>query len=176
MSIGRRIRSCRYWTPGATRPQPPAEQFVFERNPYFHRVDENGLQLPYIDRFILNVSSSAIIAAKTGAGDSDLQATGIDFDDYTFLKDAEKRYPVKVDLWKATRGSRVALMPNLNSADPVWRQVLRDVRVRRALSLAIDRHEINMAVFYGLGTESADTVLPESPLYQARICQGLDRP
>ena len=30
--------------------QPPAEQFVFERNPFFHRVDENGLQLPYIDR------------------------------------------------------------------------------------------------------------------------------
>ncbi|WP_204307486.1 hypothetical protein, partial [Klebsiella pneumoniae] len=26
---------------------PPAEQFVFERNPFFHRVDENGRQLPY---------------------------------------------------------------------------------------------------------------------------------
>jgi len=145
---------------------PPAEQFVFERNPYFHRVDENGRQLPYIDRFILNISSSAIIAAKTGAGESDLQATGIDFNDYTFLKDAEKRYPIKVNLWKMARGSRVALFPNLNSADPVWRDVLRDVRVRRALSLAIDRHEINMAVFYGLGTESADTILPDSPLYK----------
>jgi len=145
---------------------PPAEQFVFERNPYFHRIDENGRQLPYIDRFILNISSSAIIAAKTGAGESDLQATGIDFNDYTFLKDAEKRYPIKVNLWKMARGSRVALFPNLNSADAVWRDVLRDVRVRRALSLAIDRHEINMAVFYGLGTESADTVLPDSPLYR----------
>lgn len=145
---------------------PPAEQFVFERNPYFHRVDENGRQLPYIDRFILNISSSAIIAAKTGAGESDLQATGIDFNDYTFLKDAEKRYPVKVNLWKMARGSRVALFPNLNSADPVWRDVMRDVRVRRAMSLAIDRHEINMAVFYGLGTESADTVLPDSPLFK----------
>ena len=52
--------------------------------------------------------------AKTGAGESDLQATGIDFTDYTFLKDAEKRYPVKVSLWKRTQGSRVALLPNLN--------------------------------------------------------------
>ncbi|TCR80084.1 ABC transporter substrate-binding protein [Rhizobium sp. BK376] len=145
---------------------PPAEQFVFERNPFFHRVDENGLQLPYLDRFILNVSSSSIIAAKAGAGESDLQATGIDFDDYTFLKDAEKRHPVKVDLWKAIRGSRVALMPNLNCADTVWRDVFRDVRVRRALSLAINRHEINMAVFYGLGVESADTILPDSPLFK----------
>ncbi|HMF67477.1 MAG TPA: ABC transporter substrate-binding protein [Phyllobacterium sp.] len=145
---------------------PPAEQFIFERNPYFHRVDENGRQLPYIDRFILNVSSSSIIPAKAGAGESDLQATGIDFADYTFLKDAEDRYPVKVDLWKMTRGSRVAILPNLNCGDDVWRALFRDVRVRRALSLAIDRHEINMAVFYGLGVPSADTLLPESPLFK----------
>lgn len=122
----------------------PAEQFVFERNPYYHRVDENGLQLPYIDRFVLSVSSSALIPAKTGTGESDLQANGIDFVDYTYLKDAEKRYPVEVKLWKKTSGSRLALLPNLNCADPVWRALLRDVRVRRALSLAIDRREINM--------------------------------
>lgn len=145
---------------------PPAEQFVFERNPFFHRIDENGRQLPYIDRIILNVSSSSIIPAKAGAGESDLQVTNIDFTDYAFLKDAEKRYPLKVELWKMTRGSRLAILPNLNCADDVWRGLFHDARVRRALSLGIDRHEINMAVFYGLGTPSADTVLPESPLYR----------
>ncbi|ASY65622.1 Oligopeptide ABC transporter, periplasmic oligopeptide-binding protein (plasmid) [Sinorhizobium sojae CCBAU 05684] len=150
----------------------PADQFVFERNPYFHRVDENGLQLPYIDRFVLNVSSSALIPAKAGTGESDLQAAGIDFVDYTFLKDAEKRYPVKVKLWKKTQGSRLALLPNLNSADPVWRALLRDVRVRRALSLAIDRREINKAMFYGLTKESADTVLPESPLFEPEFANA----
>ncbi len=151
---------------------PPAEQFVFDRNPYFHRVDENGLQLPYIDRFILNVSASAIIPAKTGAGDSDLQAVGIDLADYSFLKDAEKRYPMKVRLWKKTQGSRLALLPNLNAADPAWRTALRDARVRRALSLAIDREEINKAVFYGLASISSDTVLPESPLYRPEYAQA----
>ncbi|MDB5526803.1 MAG: transporter substrate-binding protein [Rhizobium sp.] len=145
---------------------PPAEQFVFERNPFFHRIDENGLQLPYIDQIIMNVSSSEIIAAKTGAGESDLQASGIDFSDYAFLKDAEKRYPVKVSLWKRTQGARVNLLPNLNCRDAVWRSLFQDVRVRRALSLAIDRTEINKAVFYGLATESADAILPESPLYR----------
>jgi len=145
---------------------PPAEQFVFERNPYFHHIDENGRQLPYIDRVILNISSSSIIPAKAGAGESDLQATNIDFTDYAFLKDAEKRYPVKVNLWTMTRGSRLAILPNLNCADVGWRNLFKDVRVRRALSLGIDRHEINMAVFYGLGKPSADTLLPESPLYR----------
>jgi peptide/nickel transport system substrate-binding protein len=152
--------------PWRNRTAPPAEQFVFERNPYFHRVDENGLQLPYVDQVILNVSSSEIISAKTGAGESDLQFNGIDFGDYAFLKDSEKRYPVKVSLWKRTQGSRVNLLPNLNCGDDVWRPLLRDVRVRRALSLAIDRSEINKAVFYGLASESADTVLPDSPLFR----------
>ncbi|MET0597647.1 MAG: ABC transporter substrate-binding protein [Mesorhizobium sp.] len=152
--------------------KPPAEQFVFERNPYFHRVDETGQQLPYIDRFILNVSSSSIIPAKAGAGETDLQAMGIDFTDYAFLKDAEKRYPVKVSLWKRTLGSRLALLPNLNTADAAWKPLLRDVRTRRALSLAINREEINKAVFYGLGTASADTVLPDSPLFQPAFAQA----
>jgi peptide/nickel transport system substrate-binding protein len=151
---------------------PPAEQFIFERNPYFHRVDENGLQLPYIDRVVMNVSSSAILPAKVGSGDSDFQGNGIEFADYTFLKDAEKRYPVKVHLWKRTIGSRFALLPNMNAADPVWRLLLRDVRMRRALSLAINRDEVNKAVFYGLANISADTVLPVSPLYKAEYAQA----
>jgi peptide/nickel transport system substrate-binding protein len=158
--------------PWQNRTEPPADQFVFERNPYFHRVDENGLQLPYIDKFVLNVSSSAIVPAKTGAGESDLQANSIDFSDYTFLKDAEKRYPVKVTLWKKTQGARFAILPNLNYGDEVWRTVIRDVRFRRALSLAIDRREINMAVFFGLGVPSADTVLPESPLYKPEFAEA----
>ena len=33
-----------------------------------------------------------------------------------------------------------------------------------------------MAVFFGLGKESADTVLPESPLYRPEYAERLDRP
>ena len=75
-------------------------------------------------------------------------------------------------LWKRTQGSRLALLPNLNYGDEGWRRLLRDVRFRRALSVAIDRHEVNMAAFFGLGQESADTVLPESPLYQERFARA----
>ncbi|MFB9949303.1 ABC transporter substrate-binding protein [Rhizobium puerariae] len=152
--------------PWCNTTEPPASQFVFARNPYFHRVDENGVQLPYLDRVLLNTSSSDIIAAKAGAGESDLQLMNIDFADYTFLKSAEDRFPIKVDLWKRTQGSRIALLPNLNCNDEVWRSLMRDVRVRRALSLSVDRTEINKAVFYGLARESANSVLPESPLFK----------
>lgn len=145
---------------------PPANQFVFVRNRYFHRVDEAGVQLPYVDKVVLNVSSPAIIPAKAGAGETDLQAMGLAFDDYRYLKAAEKLHPVKVALWKRTQGSAIALLPNLTCKDAGWRTLFRDRNVRRALSLAIDRHEINMVSFFGLARESADTVLPESPLFR----------
>ncbi|WP_199672102.1 ABC transporter substrate-binding protein [Pseudooceanicola sediminis] len=151
------------WRP---RTAPPAEQFVFERNPYFHRVDADGVQLPYIDRWLFNVSSSEIITAKTATGESDLQLGGISFPDYTLLKHAQHSYPQKVSLWTRTQGSSVALMPNLNCGDPVWRGLFRDVRMRRAMSLAIDRAEINKVLYYGLARESANTILPESPLFK----------
>jgi peptide/nickel transport system substrate-binding protein len=151
------------WRP---RTFPPAEQFVFERNPYFHRVDENGVQLPYIDKMVLNVSSAGLISAKTATGESDLQATGLGLPDYTLIKEAEKRFPIKVSLWRETRGSSVALFPNLNCKDDVWRGLFQDVRMRRAMSLAINRREINQVICYGLAKESADTILPESPLYK----------
>ena len=151
------------WRP---RTWPPAEQFVFERNPYFHRVDETGKQLPYIDRVLLNVSSTEIIAAKTATGDSDLQGVGLGLPDYTLIKESEKRFPIKVSLWRRTQGSSVALFPNLNCEDPVWRSLFQDVRVRRAMSLAINRREVNQVLYYGLAHESANTVLPESPLFK----------
>jgi peptide/nickel transport system substrate-binding protein len=151
------------WRP---RTAPPAEQFVFERNPYFHRVDERGNQLPYVDRCVLNVSSSEIITAKTATGESDLQGQGISFSDYTLLKHAEQTYAQTVALWRRTQGSAVALLPNLNCRDDVWRGLFQDVRVRRAMSVCIDRAEINKVIFFGLARESADTVLPESPLFK----------
>ena len=147
----------------------PTTRFVLVRNPYFHRVDQAGRQLPYIDRVIINLSDEKLVPAKTGAGESDLQARYLRFDDYTFLKQGEKRNDYRVRLWKTVKGSQIALYPNLNAADPVWRDLLRDVRFRRALSLAIDRHEINEVIYFGLVQPSNNTVLPQSPLFEKRF-------
>ena len=151
---------------------PPAEFFVFERNPYYHRVDENGRQLPYIDKIAMMLGTVNLVPAKVASGDADLQATYLNFEDYTFLKHAEKQNGYQVNLWQQGFGSRAALMPNLNTGDPVWRKVLRDVRFRRALSLGINRHDINNVLFFGLAKESANTVLPESPLFKPEYAQA----
>jgi peptide/nickel transport system substrate-binding protein len=146
--------------------RPPADRFVAVRNPYFHRVDAKGVQLPYIDRVVLAVAEGKLIPAKAGAGESDLQARDLHFNNYTFLKKNEKLNNYRALLWRTGIGSHFALFPNLNVNDPVWRSLLRDVRFRRALSMAIDRGLINQVLYFGLATEANNTVLPESPLFK----------
>jgi len=152
--------------PWVVQTRPPAQRFVFERNPYFHAIDRNGRQLPYADQVVMNIAATQIIPGKTGAGESDLQARYINFSDYTFLKKGEKRNGYKVRLWRTAKGAHFALFPNLNAQDPVWRRLFRDVRFRRALSLAVNRHEVNQVVYFGLALESNNTLLPQSPLYR----------
>ena len=144
----------------------PSDRFIFVRNPYFHRVDPQGRQLPYIDRVVMDVVDGKIVPAKTGTGESDLQARYLRFDNFTFLRKNAKSAGFAVHLWRIGRGAHMALYPNLNAEDPVWRKLLRDVRFRRALSLAIHRREINRVMYFGQAIESQNTVLPESPLFK----------
>ncbi|VAV96521.1 ABC transporter, substrate-binding protein (cluster 5, nickel/peptides/opines) [hydrothermal vent metagenome] len=154
---------------------PPSDLFVFKRNPFFHRVDENGNQLPYFDEITLAVGTGSLIPAKAGAGDADIQARNLNFVDYTHLKLGEKRNNYTVRLWKSGKGSAVTLLPNLNVKDPQWRATLRDVRFRRALSLGINRYEINQILFFGLARISGDTMLPQSPLYDEKFQKAWSR-
>ena len=71
--------------PWVLRTKPPAQRFVFTRNPYYYRVDKAGHQLPYLDQLIVDIADSKLIPTKTGAGESDLQARYLRFDNYTFL-------------------------------------------------------------------------------------------
>ena len=82
------------------------------------------------------------------------------------MKQNEQRSKYRVLLWDTTKGAHVALYPNLNVEDPGWRGLVRDARFRHALSLAIDRSEINQVLYYGLAAEGNDTVFRSGPLYK----------
>lgn len=151
--------------PWINKTPSPAQRFAAERNPYYHRVDAEGRQLPYIDRVIMNVSDGKLIPAKAGTGEVDLQARNLSFSNVTFLRENEEQNGYLTLLWRIAKGSHVALFPNLNVNDPVWRKLMRDVRFRRALSLGIDRTIVNESLYFGMALEGNNTVLPESPLY-----------
>ena len=152
--------------PWVLQTRPPSSYFVFTRNPYFHRIDARGLQLPYVDKVSLTMVSAGLIPAKAAAGDADLQARGLTFDNIAVLKQGEKSKLFRVHLWKSARGSDLAIYPNLNTTDPDLAPLVRNADFRRALSLAINRDEINQVVFVGFGRPGNDTVLPDSPLFE----------
>ena len=115
---------------------------------------------------LLEVVDTKLIPVKTASGDTDLQARGLAFKDYTFLKDSEDQNHLSTMLWQTARGAHLALYPNLNASDEVWRELFRDVRFRRALSLGINRDDINQTFYFGLAIGGNNTVLPRSPLYK----------
>lgn len=144
------------------------QRYILERNPFFHRVDTAGQQLPYIDRVEIDIVSAGLIPAKVTLGEATLQVRGLGFSLAPVLKKNERAGGYRVHLWRSGAASEVALYPNLNFGDPVWRALFRDVRVRRALSLAISRKAINKVLFYGLAKERNVSALEESPFFDER--------
>jgi peptide/nickel transport system substrate-binding protein len=138
---------------------PPAQVLVAERNAYFHRVDDRGRQLPYIDRVVMLQVERAVIPVKTSTGESDLQARYLTFDQVPFLRKNAAQAGIRVYLWNTGVPSTVAIYPNLTTAEPVMRKLLQDRRFRQALSLGINREEINHVLYYGLGLPGQNTVL-----------------
>jgi len=155
--------------PWVNTTRPPANRFLFMRNPFFHRIDKAGQQLPYIDRVVLTIADKKLIPAKVAAGEADLQARGLSFSDITVLKKGEKTHPYYVRLWAISKGAHIALYPNLTTRDPEWRKLVRDVRFRRALSLGIDRSLVNRVLYFGLGSEGNNTALSSSPLFDPEL-------
>ena len=82
------------------------------------------------------------------------------------LKRNEASHDYDTYLWRIAKGAHQAILPNLTVKDPVFRELIRDVRFRRALSLGINRHEINRVIYFGLAVEGQNTMLPQSPLYK----------
>ncbi|WP_208976299.1 ABC transporter substrate-binding protein [Polycladidibacter stylochi] len=142
-----------------------ARRIVFARNPFFHRVDSKGKQLPYIDRVIMTVVDNKIVATKTQAGETHLQARGLKFADISLLKQAQRRGVLSLKLWRISKGSQISILPNLNVADKRLRKLFQNKHFRHALSLAINRKLINKVLYFGLAVPANDTVLPKSPLF-----------
>ncbi|TET08843.1 ABC transporter substrate-binding protein [Candidatus Aerophobetes bacterium] len=148
--------------------------WLLERNPYYFAIDTAGNQLPYIDRiFITNVGNTEIYNAKIISGEADFASWSVSFDNYTLYVESAEEGDYRVLNWNTGLGSDVMYQPNQNlTGDDVLAEILRDVRFRRALSVAIDRDDINEALYFGLAVPRQWTVIPDSKYYEEEFARA----
>lgn len=144
------------------------QQWILERNPYYYAVDTEGNQLPYIDRIQLTLAENPeVVNLRAIAGDYDYQERFIDLGKLPILLENRERSRYRVHLDPGFNGADTVLFPNLTyTEDREIGALLADVRFRRALSLGIDREQLNEAFWLGLGTPGSvipDRIIPESP-------------
>ena len=151
------------------------EDFLAERNPYYWKVDPAGNQLPYIDRVFIStgIGQVEIITAKTVAGELDLNGMTTSLENYPLYKENAEKGNYRVLLYPNTRGNEMAIQLNLTyEKDLVLRDIFRDVRFRRAASLAIDREEINRVLYFGKAVPRQTTVLSSSSYYEEEFAKA----
>jgi peptide/nickel transport system substrate-binding protein len=125
-----------------------------ERNPYSIWVDTEGNQLPYIDKVQLTLAENLeVLNLRAIAGEYDWQARHVDAGKIPVLIENQERGNYKLHLDPGDYGSDCSIRFNLSyEADPVIGDLFRNVDFRRALSLGIDRDQLNEAFWLGLGT------------------------
>jgi peptide/nickel transport system substrate-binding protein len=139
----------------------------YERNPYYSKVDPAGQQLPYVDVIEAeDVGDNAVAVAKVSTGQFDFAGFRLPSQDIPLLKLGEQGSGIEVKIWHRLHGSDLAIQANFNHPDPQLSRLFRDVRFRRALSLAINRDEMNEIIYFGHGTPRQVTVIPESDYFE----------
>jgi peptide/nickel transport system substrate-binding protein len=136
------------------------------RNPYYWKVDTAGNQLPYIDKIMQTVVGIEVYQMKVISGEADVAYFQTSVENYPLYKENEEAGGYTVGLIPGVYGANIFFAVNVNNPNPVKRDLYRDVRFRRALSLAINREELNEVCYFGLGTPRQATVLPSCSYYK----------
>jgi peptide/nickel transport system substrate-binding protein len=128
--------------------------WVLERNPYYYGIDSQGNQLPYIDRISMGLAENLeVVNLRAIAGQFDLQERHTALSKLpVFLENRTKgNYDIHLD--PSLNGSDATLQINhAYEADPEIGKWLHTRDFRRALSLGIDRDQLNETFWLGVGT------------------------
>ncbi len=148
----------------------------FVRNPYFFQVDPAGNQLPYTDAFTkLKVESRDVAVFRTMAGETDAYTRAFQLGDLPLLQANAENGGYQVFLWPSTGGNDIGLHMNMTyNTDPEIGKWIRTADFRKALSLGINREQINEVMFHGLGTIQAWIPHPETPYYPGAQWASVD--
>lgn len=146
-------------------------QVVLRRNPYFWQVDTAGNQLPYIDTINLKVVSdiqTMVLAAIGGQFDFLVRHINTINNKPVLSQHAAEAGYVLEEL-TPTDSSAMALWFNQTEPNPKLRPFMQNHDFREALSLGIDRAEINDIVYLGQGKPWQLGPLPNDKFYNAKL-------
>jgi peptide/nickel transport system substrate-binding protein len=140
---------------------------ILERNPYYWKVDTEGNQLPYFDSISCRVVPDTEVQqtmAATGQFDFAWSNSTANFP--LFRENAEKEHYKVLIYPSANRAGGLCVSINQTyRGDLVLRDIFRDKRFRQAMSVAINRNEMNEVLYYGQARPCPSTVLPASIFY-----------
>jgi peptide/nickel transport system substrate-binding protein len=122
---------------------------LYQVNPYYFKVDSAGNQLPYLDEVqSASIASPDTLVSRALFGEFDYLGDAGTLRNVSLMRDKERQGQIKL-LVGRFQSLTAPVMFNLTYPDPVWRQVVRDLRFRQAMSLAINRQEIISNLFLG---------------------------
>ncbi len=168
-----RNMACPVLTPWKPTSPITGPSLVLERNPFYFAVDTDGNQLPYIDKLSMGLAENLEIAnLRAIAGEYDLQIRHMDIAKVPAFKENEKKNNYTLNFWEWPHGSDAGLFVNQNyDADPEIRKWLTSKDFRIALSLGIDRNQLNETFWIGLGepggpAPASNTTYSPGPQYR----------
>lgn len=159
---------------------------LWERNPYYHKIDAEGNQLPYIDYFESTyVEDAQLVQMKIIAGDVDLERDRATIDNVALYKENEEAggFTAYIRPQHITPSDAII---NINyglnadgtlkedAASQAWQEVVGLLDFRKALAYAIDGAEIIDSVYYGFGEVNTTYSGAEyDPNYANELLDGL---
>ena len=133
-------------------------------NPYFFQVDTSGQQLPYInEQDELFVGESEVRLLKLVNSEVDYKAQALNLDYAPLLLENQEAGNFSVSLRPEIAMGVFSF--NVTSEDLAKRAVFGDVRFRQAMSVAMNRDEINEVVYFGLGEPQQYTAFSPLPSF-----------
>ncbi|MFC0008536.1 ABC transporter substrate-binding protein [Devosia nitrariae] len=148
----------------------PADIVTMVRNPYYYAVDQEGNQLPYIDRIEHKLfEQQETFNLMVVQGQIDMQGRYVSLQDYSFYKENEERGNYHTVDWISA--DTMSLVPNLTTKDEVLAELFANIDFRQALSVAIDRELVNEVAFSGLSEPRQASPITGSPYFNAELEQ-----
>lgn len=159
--------------PWILQPSDSPNTKIFERNPYYFKVDTEGKQLPYIDKIISQqVEDVEAVNLKVLTGEIDFLRESTGLVKVPLYKENEESAGFNTVLLDMHVDSSTIFL-NMTYDDPVWQQLSQDIRFRKALSHAINRDEIIESIYYGFASYPVKTVGEENSTYDLDLANSL---